>query len=93
MDKQSLEIVSSGSDLAEGVRLNVMGHADLSAGAALRLRLTSGQPRSGQVIAIEDSGARAVIEVEGGRWWLHRRANVNVSTLAFHPWAVGGRKI
>ena len=36
-------------------------------------------------------GARAVIEVDGQRWWLHRRSVVNVGQVAFHPWAVGGR--
>lgn len=92
MAKQNLEIISSGSDLAEGVSLNVMGRADLSSGAALHFRFTGGQPRSGRVTAIGDSGGRAVIEVEGGRWWLHRRRNVNVGTVAFHPWTVGGRE-
>jgi hypothetical protein len=87
------EIISSGRGLDEGVPLDVMGPADLSPGAELSLRFTGGQPRTGRVITIEDSGARAVIEVEGKRWWLHRRSTVNVGGVARHPWAVGGREI
>ena len=93
MDKQNLEIISSGSDLAEGLPLNVMGRVDLSPGAALQLRFTGGRSQSGQVVAIDDSGARAVIEVEGGRWWLRRRNIMTVGTVVFHRWTVGGREI
>jgi hypothetical protein len=81
-------------DLAVNANLDVMGHEDLGAGEGLVLRfISSGLRRLGRVIAIEDSGARAVIEVEGNRWWLHRRSTVNVGPVAFHPWAIGGREI
>jgi hypothetical protein len=87
----TIEVISSSSDLADGASLDVIGPTDLSTGAVLLLRFTFGPQRSGRALKIEDSGARAVIEVDSQRWWLHRRSVVNVGQVAFHPWAVGGR--
>lgn len=89
----TIEVISSASDLSEGTPLDVVTPTDLDAGADLLLRFTEGPQRSGRVVAIEDSGARAVIEVEGARWWLHRRITVNVGGVARYPWTVGGREV
>jgi hypothetical protein len=92
VQKHVLEITSSSSDLAEAALLQVTGTVDLSTGAALLLRFTFGPQRSGRVIAIEDAGAHAVIEVEGERWCLHRRRNiVNTGPEPCLFWIVVGR--
>jgi hypothetical protein len=86
------KIISSSSDLAEAALLQVMGTADLTTGAALLLRFTFGPQRFGRVIAIEDAGARAVIEVEGERWYLNRQSNtVNTGPEPCLSWTVARR--
>lgn len=93
VQKHELEIVSSSSDLAEAALLQVIGAADLSLGAAFLLRFTFGPQRSGWVVAIEDTGTRAVIEVEGERWGLHRRRTiVNVGSEPCLPWIVDDKR-
>jgi hypothetical protein len=92
VQKHELEIISSSSDLAEAALLQVIGAADLSFGVALRLRFTFGPQRSGRVVAIGDAGTRAVIEVEGERWCLHRhRTIVNAGPEPCLPWIVSDR--
>ena len=76
LPKHDLEIISSSSDLAKTAVLQVIGTANLKAEATLLLRFTFGSQRSGRVVAIKSSGTRAVIEVEGERWCLHRRGNI-----------------
>ena len=88
-----IEITSPGADIVDGVPLDILGPADLSEGAEFSIRFTGGKPRSGKVIRLEDAGARAVIEVEGGRWRLHRRDTKNMGGIIRYPWAVGGREI
>lgn len=89
--KHVFEIISSSSDLAEAALLQVIGTADLCAGAALLLRFTYGPQRSGRVIATKDAGTRAFIEVEGKRWRLHRRgAIVNKGPEPCFYWIVAG---
>ena len=88
----NLELISAHTGLAEGVALDVMGPADLSVGVGLILRFTGVSPMSGRVVEIGDSGTRSVIEVEGERWWLHRRnMAVNEGQATVHPWTAGGR--
>ena len=87
--KHVVEVISSSSDLAIGALLQVTGTTHLSVGAALLLRFTFGPQRSGRVIAIEDAGTRAVIEVNGKCWRLHRRGNiVNAGPEPFLSWIV-----
>ena len=88
-----LEVVSPAAALANGVALDVMGSADLSVGAELGIRFTQGATTVGKVVRLEDSGARAVIEVDGKQWWLHRRNTLSIGGVRRHPWKVGGRKI
>jgi hypothetical protein len=89
----SIKIASPGADIADGVPLDILGPADLSEGAEFSIRFTGGKSRSGKVIRLEDAGARAVIEVQGGRWRLHRRDAKNMGGIIRYPWAVGGREI
>jgi hypothetical protein len=89
-----LAIITHGSakEVAEDLELDVIGPADLSAGATFVIRFTGGPARSGRVISIEDSGAHSVIEVEGTRWRLGRRSTVQAGgpgSTSFYPWVVG----
>jgi hypothetical protein len=86
------DLISPGAGLDEGTALDVMGPADLAEGMELFLRFTQGPSRSGQVIRIEDYGTRAVIEVDGGQWWLHRRDEVRTGPVISFAWAVGGQE-
>lgn len=93
MSNLHLEILSPDGNMADDANLDVVGPSDLSEGAELLLRFTRGPARKGWVISIQDSGARAVIEVEGARWWLSRRTAISVGSVSVYPWLVGGREI
>ena len=97
-------VASPGSDLAEDVSLIVIDHAALNAGDPLLIRFTiGGASRSGRVIRMEDHGLCPVIEVEGKRWWLRRRATVDAEAvlpatgpapaIPFRTWTVGGPEL
>ena len=57
---------------------------DVSAGAELSFHFNSGfgSIKTARVVKFEDHGARAVIEVEGESWWLHRRVVASVGGAA-----------
>lgn len=84
-----LEIISPGAGMADDVSLDVMGPGDFSEGAELNIRFTSGPAQTGRVIRLENSGAIAIVEVSGQRWYLKRRAVVMMGARR-HPWSVGG---
>lgn len=89
-DKPVLEVLVNGvRDLGEGVSLDIIGLADLSVDAELAIRSMTGT-RLGRVVAIEGSGARAVIEVNGVHWWLSRRDVVQAGGPQRSPWEVDG---
>jgi hypothetical protein len=82
------DVISPGADLAEGSKLDVMGPADLCADMVLSFCFTQGSSRLGRVIRVEDFGARAVVELDRKRWWLHRRDAVLMGP-ARYAWTVG----